>query len=235
MAALRGCSSGSRRRAPTLSASRRSRLPTRNVRRACSRTRATARFGTASARITASPSSREASGQPSFAAAAGRRAGPAGALPRGAGEGPRRRIGVSAERQPAARTEVRLQAGLVRALQRARPCLAGLGKAGGAGGRSQRGPRTFTTNGSGGWTPWCSAFRRLVEQGWIDATRHLHPDERIYTFWVNDAAFRRNAGFRMDFLMLTPSLLPRLRATGVDRAHRGREKPSDHAPVWVQL
>jgi exodeoxyribonuclease-3 len=52
---------------------------------------------------------------------------------------------------------------------------------------------------------------------------------------VNDAAFRRNAGFRMDFLMLTPNLAPRLAATGVDSAHRGKDKPSDHAPVWVQL
>ena len=59
--------------------------------------------------------------------------------------------------------------------------------------------------------------------------------ERIYTFWVNDAAFRRDAGFRMDFLLLTPDLLPRLRGTGVDREHRGREKPSDHAPAWVEL
>jgi exodeoxyribonuclease-3 len=80
-----------------------------------------------------------------------------------------------------------------------------------------------------------AAFRRLLAQGWIDATRHLHPDERIYTFWVNDAAFRRNAGFRMDFLLLTPGLAPRLAATGVDAEHRGREKASDHAPVWVQL
>jgi exodeoxyribonuclease-3 len=80
-----------------------------------------------------------------------------------------------------------------------------------------------------------AAFGRLLEQGWIDATRHLHPAERIYTFWVNDAAFRRNAGFRMDFLMLTPNLAPRLIATGVDSEHRGREKPSDHAPVWVRL
>ena len=46
-----------------------------------------------------------------------------------------------------------------------------------------------------------AVFRRLLEQGWIDATRHLHPEERIYTFWVNDAAFRRNAGFRVDFLL----------------------------------
>ena len=80
-----------------------------------------------------------------------------------------------------------------------------------------------------------AAFRRLLEQGWIDATRELHPDERIYTFWVNDAAFRRNAGFRMDFLMLTPNLLPCLTATGVDSAYRGREKPSDHAPAWIEL
>jgi len=80
-----------------------------------------------------------------------------------------------------------------------------------------------------------AAFGRLLEQGWIDATRHLHPAERIYTFWVNDAAFRRNAGFRMDFLMLTPNLLPRLAGAGVDSAYRGREKPSDHAPVWVVL
>ncbi|HEY1231523.1 MAG TPA: exodeoxyribonuclease III, partial [Ramlibacter sp.] len=57
----------------------------------------------------------------------------------------------------------------------------------------------------------------------------------IYTFWVNDAAFRRNAGFRMDFLLLSPDLVPRLRQAGVDAEHRGREKPSDHAPVWVEL
>ena len=78
-------------------------------------------------------------------------------------------------------------------------------------------------------------YARLLAQGWIDATRHLHPDERIYTFWVNDAAFRRNAGFRMDFLLLSPALVPRLRAAGVDAEHRGREKPSDHAPAWIAL
>lgn len=79
------------------------------------------------------------------------------------------------------------------------------------------------------------AFRRLLDQGWIDATRHLHPDEKVYTFWVNAAAFRRNAGFRMDFLLVTPDLAPRLAASGVDAEHRGREKASDHAPVWITL
>jgi exodeoxyribonuclease-3 len=80
-----------------------------------------------------------------------------------------------------------------------------------------------------------AAWRRLQDQGWIDATRALHPRERIYTYWVNSEAFRRKAGFRMDFLLLSPSLAPRLAATGVDTAFRGRDKPSDHAPVWIEL
>ena len=79
------------------------------------------------------------------------------------------------------------------------------------------------------------AYRRLLAQGWIDATRQLYPSERIYTFWVNANAFRRNAGFRMDFLLLSPSLAPSLGGAGVDTEHRGREKPSDHAPVWVEI
>jgi exodeoxyribonuclease-3 len=83
--------------------------------------------------------------------------------------------------------------------------------------------------------PTRAAWQRLLAQGWVDATRALHPRERIYTFWVNADAFRRNAGFRMDFLLLSPSLAPRLRASGVDRGCRGREKPSDHAPVWAEL
>jgi exodeoxyribonuclease III len=79
------------------------------------------------------------------------------------------------------------------------------------------------------------AYARLLAQGWIDATRHLHPGERIYTFWVNSEAFRRNAGFRMDFLLVSPPLAPRLAAAEVDREYRGREKPSDHTPVWIEL
>jgi exodeoxyribonuclease-3 len=79
------------------------------------------------------------------------------------------------------------------------------------------------------------AWRNLLAQGWVDATCALHPRERVYTYWVDAGAFRRNAGFRMDFLLLSPALAPRLRATGVDAAHRGRDKPSDHAPVWIEL
>jgi exodeoxyribonuclease III len=80
-----------------------------------------------------------------------------------------------------------------------------------------------------------AAYQRLLAQGWVDATRRLHPDERVYTFWVNSNAFRRNAGFRMDFLLLSPALAERLVRSEVDAPHRGREKPSDHAPVWIEL
>jgi exodeoxyribonuclease-3 len=79
------------------------------------------------------------------------------------------------------------------------------------------------------------AYKRLLAQGWIDSTRHLHPAEKIYTFWVNAAAFRRNAGFRMDFLLLNPALASRLLGAGVDTEFRGREGASDHAPAWITV
>ena len=79
------------------------------------------------------------------------------------------------------------------------------------------------------------AWRRLLADGWIDATRALHPRDRIYTYWINTLAFRRNAGFRMDFLLLTPALAARMVRAEVDAEQRGRERPSDHAPVWIEL
>jgi exodeoxyribonuclease-3 len=80
------------------------------------------------------------------------------------------------------------------------------------------------------------AYRRLVEQGWTDARRALHPDERVYTFlkYLRNA-FGRDAGLRIDHLLLSPSITGRLLAAEVDRDVRGREKASDHAPVWVEL
>jgi exodeoxyribonuclease III len=79
------------------------------------------------------------------------------------------------------------------------------------------------------------AYRRLLAQGWTDATRYLHPDEKVYTFWVNAGAFLRNAGFRMDFLLVSAALTSRLEASDVDREFRGRDRPSDHAPIWIIL
>ena len=80
------------------------------------------------------------------------------------------------------------------------------------------------------------AYRRLLAQGWTDAVRHLHPDEPIYTFWdFFRNAWGRNAGLRIDHLLLSPAAAPRLLEAGVDRDVRGRKGASDHAPTWVVL
>ncbi|WP_085808811.1 exodeoxyribonuclease III [Sphingomonas sp. TZW2008] len=79
-------------------------------------------------------------------------------------------------------------------------------------------------------------YARLLDQGWTDALRHLHPDETIYTFWdYFRNAYTRDAGLRIDHLLLSPALAPRLADAGVDRAVRGWEKTSDHAPTWITL
>jgi exodeoxyribonuclease III len=80
------------------------------------------------------------------------------------------------------------------------------------------------------------AFARLTRQGWVDAVRSLHPDSQIYTFWdYFRNAFGRDAGLRIDHLLLNPAAAPRLVDAGVDRHVRGWEKASDHAPTWVEL
>ena len=79
-----------------------------------------------------------------------------------------------------------------------------------------------------------AAFRRLLHQGWTDAIRARHPTGRLYTFWDYQAgAWARDTGFRIDHLLLSPQLADRLRDAGVDKAARGREKASDHTPVWA--
>jgi len=81
-----------------------------------------------------------------------------------------------------------------------------------------------------------AAFDRLVAQGWTDALRTLHPQETIYTYWdYFRNAFQRNAGLRIDHFLLSPPLVPRLRAGGVDVDVRGWDKSSDHGPVWIEL
>jgi exodeoxyribonuclease-3 len=80
------------------------------------------------------------------------------------------------------------------------------------------------------------AYRRLLDQGWTDAIRTLHSGERIYTFWQYFRnAFARDAGLRIDHFLLSPSLAGRLVAAEVNRGARGRERASDHAPVWIEI
>jgi exodeoxyribonuclease-3 len=80
------------------------------------------------------------------------------------------------------------------------------------------------------------AYAALMKQGWTDALRTKHPGETIYTFWdYFRNAYARDAGLRIDHLLLTPDLAKRLKKAEVDRDVRGWEKSSDHAPVWIEL
>ncbi|HSI54854.1 MAG: exodeoxyribonuclease III [Ramlibacter sp.] len=79
-------------------------------------------------------------------------------------------------------------------------------------------------------------YRRLLNQGWIDSIRHLHPQEQAFTFWdYFRKHWERDAGLRIDHLLVNSELAPCLVEAGVDRWVRGEEKASDHAPAWVRL
>ncbi|MBU3077126.1 exodeoxyribonuclease III [Sphingomonas quercus] len=81
-----------------------------------------------------------------------------------------------------------------------------------------------------------AAFRRILNQGWTDAIRTRQPHGKAYTFWDYQAgAWARDAGFRIDHLLLSPAAADRLADAGIDKAARGKEKASDHTPVWIRL
>ena len=79
-------------------------------------------------------------------------------------------------------------------------------------------------------------YLRLLGQGWIDSIRHLHSDKAVYTFWdYFRQHWQRNAGLRIDHLLLNAELAPALKEAGVDAWMRGEEGASDHAPTWIEL
>ena len=81
-----------------------------------------------------------------------------------------------------------------------------------------------------------AAYARLLGDGWTDAIRTHNPRGGVWTYWDYQAgAWQRDHGFRIDHILLSPECADRLEACGVDKAYRGREKASDHTPVWVQL
>ena len=87
----------------------------------------------------------------------------------------------------------------------------------------------------------CSAeerawFQTLLDLGLTDSLRRLHPDEPLYTWWdYRMNMFRRKLGLRIDHILASQALLPRLTAADVDTAPRALERPSDHAPVWAEF
>lgn len=81
------------------------------------------------------------------------------------------------------------------------------------------------------------AYAEMLSDGWIDAVRQIHPEKGVYTYWNHSygGSYDRSSGLRMDHLLISPSLLPGVRGAGVDVDSRGWEKPSDHAPAWIEL
>ena len=79
-------------------------------------------------------------------------------------------------------------------------------------------------------------FNQLLDQGWIDSIRALHLNEPMYTFWdYMRNRWQRDAGLRLDHLLLNPRAANRLVKSGVDREVRGLDNASDHAPAWIVL
>jgi exodeoxyribonuclease III len=81
-----------------------------------------------------------------------------------------------------------------------------------------------------------ASYTQLVDMGWTDALRELHPDQPMFTFWSYlRNRWPRDAGLRLDHLLLSPAIVGRLKAAGVDRGVRGQHNASDHAPAWIKL
>jgi exodeoxyribonuclease III len=81
-----------------------------------------------------------------------------------------------------------------------------------------------------------AAYRRMLGDGWTDALASHYPAGGVWTYWDYQAgAWQQDHGFRIDHMLLSPQAADRLVRCGVDKDHRGREKASDHAPVWLEL
>jgi exodeoxyribonuclease-3 len=81
-----------------------------------------------------------------------------------------------------------------------------------------------------------AALRRIEYLGFIDAYRSCHAEPNQYTFWDYQAGcWQKNRGIRIDHILLSPQATDRLKGCGIDKHVRGRDRPSDHVPVWCEL
>ena len=79
-------------------------------------------------------------------------------------------------------------------------------------------------------------FREILHLGLTDALRQADPTGVRYTFWdYQRGAWEKDHGIRIDHLLMSPQAADRFKDAGVDRSERGKEKPSDHVPVWVEI
>jgi exodeoxyribonuclease-3 len=84
-----------------------------------------------------------------------------------------------------------------------------------------------------------SRFRRLLDWGWVDVYRRLHPDRQAFSWWdYRGGAFHRGMGLRIDFLLATPAVAGRVESVEIDRDYRKKKEgltASDHAPAFADL
>jgi exodeoxyribonuclease-3 len=79
-------------------------------------------------------------------------------------------------------------------------------------------------------------FRALVDLGLVDAFRLFEQPPKSWSWWdYRNLAFRRNQGLRIDHILVSHALKPAVQACTIDKLPRKNERPSDHAPVWVEL
>jgi exodeoxyribonuclease III len=81
-----------------------------------------------------------------------------------------------------------------------------------------------------------AAFRVLPNLGYVDAFRALHAEPHRYTFWDYQAGrWNRDEGLRIDHLLLSPQAADRLEQCEIDKTPRGKDKASDHTPIWCAI
>ena len=78
-------------------------------------------------------------------------------------------------------------------------------------------------------------FREIINLGYYDAWRSLNPNKTNWSYWDYGRAFEQNKGLRIDHFLLSPFAIDKLESIEIDTYHRSLEKPSDHAPVIINI
>ena len=79
-------------------------------------------------------------------------------------------------------------------------------------------------------------MKELINIGFIDSFRLMNPHVKDYSFWdYQGGAWQKDNGIRIDFFLTSPEIVDRLLFAGIDKNPRGKEKPSDHTPIWIEL
>jgi len=79
-------------------------------------------------------------------------------------------------------------------------------------------------------------LREMINLGFNDVYRHFHDDKEGYTFWdYMRGAWQKNNGMRIDHFLVSNSMIDKIKSININKDPRGREKPSDHTPIEINL